>query len=51
MSATSSFSVKFTSRLGQVAELAYAHGLEPCSLRIEGSSPSLPTKKERASSN
>ncbi len=29
---------------GHVAELVYAHGLEPCLARGEGSSPSVPTK-------
>ena len=29
-------------RVGDVAELAYAHGLGPCAERHEGSSPSVP---------
>lgn len=32
---------------GQVAELVYAHDSKSCSLRIEGSIPSLPTKNIR----
>lgn len=31
---------------GRVAELVYAHGLEPCLVRGEGSSPSSPTIKK-----
>lgn len=35
---------KYRAFIGRVAELAYAYGLGPYSVRIEGSSPSSPTR-------